>query len=54
MSTDTAPAATAVRDEAAQRVAEQPSQLAPPEAQPSQVKAVRRRRPQRGASRSLC
>src|SRR4249920_2659090 len=41
MSTDTAPAATAVREEAAQRVAEQqPSQLAPPEAQPSQVKAV--------------
>ena len=40
MSTDTARAATAVRDEAAQRVAEQPSQLAPPEAQPSRVKAV--------------
>ena len=40
MSTDTAPAASAVRDEAAQRLAEQPSQLAPPEAQPSRVKAV--------------
>ena len=40
MSTDAPPAATVVRDEAAQRVAEQPSQLAQPESQPSRPKAV--------------